>query len=260
MPWAWASSRLSGAGSPAVPGRVMPSTSASSPMVEAVPMVLQCPRLRIIEDSEARKSCLRTACRPGPPRSAATRRYRSRAAGRGTCRSASARRGRTTAGRSTDAAPISRAGMVLSHPPSSTTPSIGLARIISSVAIAAMFRHSIAVGRTQRFAQRHHRQLQRNPARLPHPRLRRCSATSVRCGLHGARSDAVLAMAICGPAGERRVGQAPAHPGPVEVAVLVVAAVPVLLRRSVIVSLLQACRSNMRNAMDVTPAPEPRIR
>jgi len=38
--------------------------------------------------------------------------------------------------------------MVLSQPPRSTTPSMGLARSISSVAIAAMLRHSIAVGRT----------------------------------------------------------------------------------------------------------------
>jgi hypothetical protein len=55
--------------------------------------------------------------------------------------------GNTTAGRSTDAAAISSDGMVLSHLPSSTTPSIG-ARNISSVAIAAMFRQSMAVGRT----------------------------------------------------------------------------------------------------------------
>ncbi len=56
--------------------------------------------------------------------------------------------GTTTAGRSTDEAAISSDGIVLSQPPSSTTPSIGLARNISSVAIAAMLRHSIAVGRT----------------------------------------------------------------------------------------------------------------
>ena len=56
--------------------------------------------------------------------------------------------GTTTAGRSTEAAAISSDGMVLSQPPSSTTPSIGLARSISSIAIAAMLRQSIAVGRT----------------------------------------------------------------------------------------------------------------
>ena len=37
---------------PAMPGNVMPSASASSPIVEAVPIVLQCPRLRIIDDSD----------------------------------------------------------------------------------------------------------------------------------------------------------------------------------------------------------------
>ena len=43
---------------------------------------------------------------------------------------------------------MSREGIVLSHPPNKTTPSIGLARSISSVAIAAILRHNIAVGRT----------------------------------------------------------------------------------------------------------------
>ena len=56
--------------------------------------------------------------------------------------------GTTTAGRSTEAAAISSEGIVLSQPPSRTTPSIGLARSISSVAIAAMLRQSMAVGRT----------------------------------------------------------------------------------------------------------------
>jgi len=56
--------------------------------------------------------------------------------------------GTTSAGRSTDEAAISSAGMVLSQPPSSTTPSTGLARSVSSIAIAARLRHSIAVGRT----------------------------------------------------------------------------------------------------------------
>ena len=63
--------------------------------------------------------------------------------------------GTTTAGRSTEAAAISSDGIVLSQPPSRTTPSIGLARSISSVAIAAMLRHSIAVGRDLGLAERH---------------------------------------------------------------------------------------------------------
>ena len=52
----------------------------------------------------------------------------------------------TIAGRSALAAPISWAGMVLSQPPSSTTPSIGWPRIISSVSIAIRLRNSMVVG------------------------------------------------------------------------------------------------------------------
>ena len=126
----------------------MPSASAMIPIVDAVPMVLQCPRLRIIADSEsknfaslsflARTSSLnlntsvpqpsgvpwKVPVNIGPP-------------------------GTTSAGISTEDAAISKDGIVLSQPPSITTPSIGLARINSSVAIAAILRHNIAVGRTR---------------------------------------------------------------------------------------------------------------
>ena len=50
-------------------------------------------------------------------------------------------------GRSQDAAPISNAGVVLSQPTISTTPSIGLARIDSSTSMLARLRNIIAVGR-----------------------------------------------------------------------------------------------------------------
>ena len=50
------------------------------------------------------------------------------------------------AGMSALAAPISCAGMVLSQPPISTTPSIGWARIISSVSMAMRLRRNIEVG------------------------------------------------------------------------------------------------------------------
>ena len=46
----------------------------------------------------------------------------------------------TTAGTFADAAAMSCAGTVLSQPPSSTTASIGCARIISSVSMARRFR------------------------------------------------------------------------------------------------------------------------
>ena len=56
-------------------------------------------------------------------------------------------------GRSQLAAPISSAGVVLSQPTSSTTPSIGLARIDSSTSMLARLRNSIAVGRRLDLAQ-----------------------------------------------------------------------------------------------------------
>jgi len=53
------------------------------------------------------------------------------------------------AGMSTLAAPISRAGVVLSQPTSSTTPSIGLARSASSTSMAARLRYIMALGRSE---------------------------------------------------------------------------------------------------------------
>ncbi len=147
VPWAASSSRLSGAGVPATPGTTMPSASATKAIVDAVPIVLQCPRLRIIADSE-RVNCSVDSV---PARTSSDSRQTSVPQPSGVPRKVPVSigpPGTTTAGRSTEAAAISSDGMVLSHPPSSTTPSIGLARSISSVAIAAMFRHSIAVGRT----------------------------------------------------------------------------------------------------------------
>ena len=116
-------------------------------MVEAVPIVLQCPRLRIIEDSDARNSGPDSV----PARTSSLSRHTSVPQPSGTPRKVPVSigpPGTTTAGRSTDAAAMSSDGIVLSQPPSRTTPSMGFARSISSVAIAAMFRHSIAVGRT----------------------------------------------------------------------------------------------------------------
>ena len=151
---------------PAVPGSVMPSASASRPIVEAVPIVLQCPRLRIIEDSESRNACSDRV----PARTSSDSRHTSVPQPSGTPRNVPVSigpPGTTTAGRSTDAAAISSDGIVLSQPPSSTTPSIGLARSISSIAIAAMLRQSIAVGPDLRLAEGHDRQVVRDAAGLP---------------------------------------------------------------------------------------------
>lgn len=87
--------------------------------------------------------------------------------------------------------------MVLSQPPSSTTPSTGLARSISSVAIAAMLRHSIAVGRTCVSPMDTTGRFSGTPPASQTPRPT-CSAISSRWLLHGVRSEAVLAIAICG--------------------------------------------------------------
>ena len=53
----------------------------------------------------------------------------------------------TIAGTLQLAAPINRAGVVLSQPVSNTTPSIGLPRMASSTSILAKLRVNIAVGR-----------------------------------------------------------------------------------------------------------------
>ena len=87
--------------------------------------------------------------------------------------------------------------MVLSQPPSSTTPSTGLARSISSVAIAAMLRQSMAVGLTSVSPSETTGRFIGTPPASQTPCLT-LSATSLRCELHGARSEAALAIAMCG--------------------------------------------------------------
>ena len=190
------SSRLSGAGVPATPGTTVPSASATSAIVEAVPMVLQCPRLRIIADSE-RVNCSRLSV---PARTSSDSRHTSVPQPSGLPRKVPVSigpPGTTTAGRSTDPAAISKDGIVLSQPPSRTTPSTGLARSISSVAIAAMLRHSIAVGRTFVSPSDTTGSSSGIPPASYTP-SRTEAATSSRCALQGVRSEAVLAMAICG--------------------------------------------------------------
>ena len=57
------SSRASAAGVPAKPGIVMPSASATTAIVDAVPMVLQWPLLRIIDCSDCRNCAVRDRAR-----------------------------------------------------------------------------------------------------------------------------------------------------------------------------------------------------
>ena len=103
----------------------------------------------------------------------------------------------TRAGRSTLAAAINSAGIVLSQPPSSTSPSMGLARNISSMAIAAMLRQSMAVGRTRDSPSETTGRFSGTPPASYTPCLT-ASAISLRWELQGVRSEAVLAIAICG--------------------------------------------------------------
>jgi hypothetical protein len=190
------SRRLSAAGVPARPGNTIPSASASNPIVEAVPIVLQWPRLRIIEDSDLMNSDSESV----PARTSSESRHTSVPQPSAWPRKVPVSigpPGTTTAGRSTEAAAMSSAGIVLSHPPRSTTPSIGLARSISSVAMAAMFRQSIAVGRTSVSPRETTGRLSGIPPASKTPCLT-LSATSFRCALQGVRSEAVLAIAMWG--------------------------------------------------------------
>ncbi len=191
-----ASNLLSGAGVPARPGTTIPRASATSAIVDAVPIVLQCPRLRIIADSDAVNSAEERV----PARTSSLSRQTSVPQPRGRPRKVPVSMGppgTTTAGRSTEAAAISRAGIVLSQPPSRTTPSTGLARSISSAAIAARFRHSIAVGRTWVSPIDITGRSRAIPPAWCTP-SRTAPATSSRWELHGVRSEAVLAMARWG--------------------------------------------------------------
>ena len=115
-------------------------------MVEAVPMVMQCPALRFMPASAAwnsssvispARSCslIEMMLVPEP---IACPRYTPRSCGPPET---------PMVGRSALAAPISSAGVVLSQPISRTTPSSGWARMFSSTSIAARLRNSIAVGR-----------------------------------------------------------------------------------------------------------------
>jgi hypothetical protein len=116
--------RESAAGIDAAPGSVTPSASAALVMVDAVPMVMQCPGDRAMPFSiSCQSSCVMFPARRSaqyfqvsepepnvvPPQ----------------CPRSIGPAGMNSAGRSIDSAPISRPGVVLSHPPMSTAPSMG---------------------------------------------------------------------------------------------------------------------------------------
>ncbi len=116
-----------------------PSVSARIAIVDAVPIVLQVPRPQARQRSRSRQpssssapvrrwSHSRHSAVPVPIRSP-----------RNTA-GALAPEVTSTAGMSALTAPISAPGTVLSQPASSTIPSSGLARMVSSTSIASRFR------------------------------------------------------------------------------------------------------------------------
>ncbi len=103
----------------------------------------------------------------------------------------------TIDGRSTLAAPISSAGVVLSQPMSRTTPSIGLARIDSSTSMLIRLRKSMAVGRRFVSPLDITGNSTGNPPISHTPRLT-WSASWRKCALQGVSSDQVLQIPMTG--------------------------------------------------------------
>ena len=133
------------AGMAAVPGSDMPNASAMQAMVLAVPITAQVPAVVARRPSTWSISARSTV----PARYLPQKLRQSVQAPRRCPRWRPVLIGPVTswmAGRLAEAAPMSCAGTVLSHPPISTTASIGWAAIISSVSMAARLRYIMLVG------------------------------------------------------------------------------------------------------------------
>ena len=133
------------AGIAALPGRIMPRASAIEAIVLAVPITAQVPAVVARLPSISRISSVSIS----PARYLAQKRRQSvQAPSRSPCQREVIMGPATSpiAGRLAEIAPISWAGTVLSQPPTSTTASIGWARIISSVSIAIRLRNIRLVG------------------------------------------------------------------------------------------------------------------
>jgi hypothetical protein len=131
--------RESAAGIDDAPASVKPSASTADVIVDAVPIVMQCPAERAMPSS--------ICCHSSSPRLPARRSAQNfqtslpepRNSPRQSPRSIGPA-GMKIAGRFMLIAPISSAGVVLSQPPISTQPSAGYERNSSSVSIASRFR------------------------------------------------------------------------------------------------------------------------
>ena len=94
-------------------------------------------------------------------------------------------------------APITVAGVVLSHPASKTTPSQGRLRKSSSTSIAKKFRYSIVVGLTMTSPRLIAGSSKGKPPANKTPRLT-ASARSRKCAWHGDKSLHVFNIATIG--------------------------------------------------------------
>ncbi len=129
----------SAAGIDVPPGNTKPKLSAMDVMVEAVPMVIQWPYDRAIPSSTSFQS----SCVMFPARSSSQYFQLSAPLPKDTpfqLPRSMGPAGKKITGTSMEMAPMSNPGVVLSHPPMSTAPSMGWERINSSHSMASMFR------------------------------------------------------------------------------------------------------------------------
>ena len=179
----------------ALEGSVNPNDSTIQAMVEAVPITAQCPALLHIQAS-ATVNC---SCDISPLRTASLNRQTSDVlmdfpsylpVSIGPPET-------TIVGIFTLQAPITNDGVVLSHPHSKTTPSIGLARMDSSTSMLAKLRYSIAVGLINVSPNDITGNSTGKPPAAIIPFFTD-SANSRKCALHGVNSLQVLQIPITG--------------------------------------------------------------
>ena len=184
------------AGYAALPGRPRPSASTMLAIVDAVPMVMQCPWLRCMQLSASKNSsnlsvpartCSLMLHTPVPLPSSPPRHLPLSIGPPET----------PMVGKSALAAPITKLGVVLSQPIKSTTPSIGLPRMDSSTSIDARLRYSMAVGRKSVSPRLITGNSRGNPPASYTPILT-CSAIVRKCELQGVSSENVLQIPMTG--------------------------------------------------------------
>ncbi len=194
-------------------------------IVDAVPMVIQCPAERDMHASASVKSCgLRVPAfsssskrHTAVPEPISWPRYLPLSIGPPET---------TSAGTLQLAAPITKEGVVLSQPHKSTTPSIGLARIDSSTSMLTRFLNSIAVGRMLVSPIDITGNSRGKPPTSQTPRFTR-SAIWRKCALQGVSSDQVLQMPMNRASIENMIRQTlVAHPAAMHEAVFICFAEP----------------------------------